>query len=171
MKEEGKEVPPKKAGADAPTAQRPIKFRAWCLITREMYDLIEINARRNEHYIGFLGNPSWGARQRLAKDIRIMQFAGLQDKNGRDIYEGDIIKYSDLKHPYGPVEYVVGVVEFGSFSVDTGTMGHGMGSGKEDIVGFFVRRKYGNRPTLINGMESVVGNVYENPELAGTASP
>ena len=74
-----------------------------------------------------------------------------------------------MYHPYSQpdgIRYIVGVVAFGEYTVGTGCRGHGEGSGSESIIGFYVKQKYGKRPTIINSdFESVIGNIYEHKHL------
>ena len=133
---------------------REIKFRAWHRGARQMFE--------NE-----LSADIFRWLEKEDQPIEIMQFTGLKDKNGVEIYCGDVLEYEDNDHKYVPegIKYIVGVVEFGPHSIGTGCQGHGMGQGSESVVGFYVKQNHGNRATIKSYNESVIGNIHENPEL------
>lgn len=75
------------------------------------------------------------------------QFTGLHDKNGKEIYEGDIVKYRDSRGQH--IEKVI---------FDKGCFYAGMHWGSSTRVA----------PKLINTrITEVIGNEYDNPELLG----
>ncbi len=119
---------------------REIKFRAYIRRLKWMVqvericfdigtvevDLTDGNGDTAEYYFG---------------EIELMQFTGLKDKNGIEIYEGDVVeatRYDGLA--------VTGVVDFRdcSFVISTG---------------------YQTIYTWIDYQIEVIGNIYENPEL------
>lgn len=75
------------------------------------------------------------------------QYTGLHDKNGKEIYEGDIVKYRDSRGQH--IEKVI---------FDKGCFYAGMHWGSSTRVA----------PKLINTrITEVIGNIYDNPELLG----
>lgn len=131
---------------------RDIKFRAWDKVAKAMSpefvlfgEFTLMGAVHSwQHHVGNTAKTSLEALD----DLEIMQFTGLKDKNGKEIYEWDIIKWKfvDAGEPYDDMEYTE-VVEW-------------------DECGFFLD---GGAPltVAIDDCE-VIGNIYENPELLKT---
>ena len=117
-------------------AVRKIKVRIWHEQDNLMYgpwSMVEI-AMFAERV--FNTNPATGAR------LKWMQYTGLEDKNGKEICEGDIV----IWHGWGeekPQEVRWSVHEDQDYSLDT----------------------YGFTFPYTMGRVEVIGNIYENPEL------
>lgn len=113
---------------------RQIKFRAWDKEIKEIVDIDKIDF--NLGYAFYVDDKEEVQRVPLED---LMQFTGLTDKNGKEIYEGDIVevKYSDGSGYDNPVEV----------SFENGSFWAGMG--------------YLNDIKIIE----VVGNIFQNPEL------
>ena len=78
-----------------------------------------------------------------------MQYTGLKDKNGKEIYEGDIIKFSELQVGQRTIFSVEWQEGFGCFRYTTG--------GYDDL-------ELDQTEVDDEGIE-VIGNVWENKDL------
>ena len=116
------------------------KFRAWDNWRKRMsvVDRIYIDTEGVRLYDDF------GEYWRDFRDVKLMQSTGLKDKNGKEIFEGDIVKMS--KDVYSePTYYEVVRHRGGAYRLDS--------------------KQHGCELWLRHTDCEVVGNVYENREL------
>jgi len=112
---------------------REIKFRAWDTVDREMWEwpaLVQSGFK-------LLADPAYV----------VMQYTGLKDKNGKEIYEGDVVKFAG-SWPFPKIDQVVwwdGSAGFSPF-IDAEESDDTCSCPKPEEC-------------------EVIGNIYENPEL------
>lgn len=126
---------------------RKIKYRCW--FNNQMYygipairfneaGVTRVDLNDDEH--DFAQTPdTWTGMQ----DFELMQFTGLEDMNGREIYEGDVLRHN------GPMKSEIRYLD-------------------ED-AGFLLLNKQMGRlhpsKAFFSQHVEVIGNIYENPEL------
>jgi len=118
---------------------REIKFRAWGHLADDDYQMFD-SFHLFSGYGAFM--PTVGNNQEPICDHTLMQYTGLKDKNGVDIYEGDIVSYRG----YAPTLVV--------FS--------------ERALGFRTNRPPETGMVLMSQGDNqyeIIGNIHENPEL------
>ena len=87
------------------------------------------------------------------KNVELLQFTGLKDKNGKEIYEGDIVKTE--RAVYKDISVIIWeYLEFKLKSV------------QELPQSSLHKFEYGNLSPILKYFDlEVIGNIYDNPEL------
>lgn len=123
------------------TNNRELKFRAWNTLTKNMFQVellgLSDKALSPSHLLAWVSIP-------FQPHIILMQFTGLKDKNGKEIYEEDIIKQNRQNCK----------VEWNE---------------SQAMFGFYEKTSMGKtwRSNCYDSLtdSEVVGNVHETPEL------
>lgn len=154
---------------------REIKFRAWIdspNIGRKWmtYEVDDIDWKNKDIYFESCFSVEFSG-------CRLMQYTGLKDKNGKEIYEGDILQIPKGDTFYEKPEEYAGGIEDGLTENNLNRVV--VGWDEEDGGFAFYRQlpleisdeiEYDNHPDLFFGEESLkdltlIGNIYENAEL------
>lgn len=119
---------------------REIKFRAWN--GGQMLKNIPIEAVTLAGDLDFYGTS-----------LHLMQYTGLKDKNGKEIYEGDIVKYKRING-----KEIIAEIEW---------------RGEDGCYYYFNHKEpvdsdVSNKEStffIATTITEIIGNIYENPEL------
>lgn len=116
------------------------RFRAWLKEDKEMVDVEEIYFYKGE--FDFIGDAiTWMCK---SNDCVLMQSTGLRDKDGKEIFEGDIVKMA--KNVYSELTYYEVVRHRGgAYRLES--------------------KRYGCELWLRHTDCEIAGNIWENPEL------
>lgn len=117
---------------------RTIKFRVWDNQFKKWGNAADVRINASNGHVH--GKFSTGN----VEDWKLLQFTGLLDKNGEEIYEGDILSYRNFDKII-VVEYAEHVASY---------------------VGYTEDKTEGCYPLARDVDElEVIGNIYQNPEL------
>lgn len=121
------------------------RYRAWLKEDKEMIDVEEINFYNGE--FDFIGDAiTWMCK---SDDCVLMQSTGLTDKNGKEIFEGDVVKMA--KNVYSePTYYEVVRHRGGAYRLES--------------------KQYGCELWLRHTDCEIAGDIYKNPELLEVSS-
>lgn len=139
---------------------REIKFRCWDKTARKMRQVIEIVFNAGMYYDpndntvkliwvkghDIINNKDMALEREHKNEYILMQYVGLKDKNGKEIYEGDIISNGCEKC------IVVWAKECAGFMLKL-------------INKQYEDKEWTNPIIDLTKNDEVIGNIYENPEL------
>ena len=123
---------------------REIKFRAWDKLFKEMFDVPMLSNKAVFHAIP----PKFMPEGVPLAQVELMQYTGLLDKNGKEIYEGDIVKAGEN------IVLIIWNKGFASFALAK--------------TGWMYDHFFGE---IDNERCEVIGNIHENPELLEGVKP
>jgi uncharacterized phage protein (TIGR01671 family) len=117
---------------------REIKFRAWHKKLKSLHKVWVVDFQNKKLQMWAdtpeeTGEQAWDSFE----DVELMQYTGLKDRNGKEIYEGDILKYHSNSRLSDPIEF------------------------PKDYSWLKARTENSHWQTEVE----VIGNIYENPEL------
>ena len=144
---------------------RTIKFRCW--FDNHMFRVVDID-------FSYKRINLFAADIIHFKDGVLMQYTGLKDKNGKEIYEGDIILTQPLRdRPFSQKaksKRLRGIVEYNikcgkNFIGNPDEMKYWGAEWNVEIIDKKDYEKYCNYGWGIFFECEVIGNIYENPEL------
>lgn len=151
---------------------REIKFRAWDKNTNTMYEnisilpsmeCIAINVDYDHDFQEYCIDESYVVE---LKDVELLEYTGLKDKNGVEIYEGDIVRrpaYSEEERDY--IGDIVGLYhipeKIGEVIMYEGAWCLKFELNEKKVLNPFFEMMEFDRFDLIE----VIGNIYENKEL------
>lgn len=122
------------------------KFRAW---DKEFKEMVHVNALVFDEQVIKATYQNGNIVKEDVKNYELMQSTGLKDKNGKEIFEGDILA----------IETYEGILNVNIFW------------DRKHALFMFESKKYNEKDLLAELVEDntypfeIAGNIYENPEL------
>lgn len=150
---------------------RESKFRAWVKYQKEMKDVLQIDFLNKKVYTeADKKNKPFGYF--YFQDCELMEYAGRKDKNGKEIFEGDIIKLHQFlfdgneyeKELIGVIAYDEDMTSFGLTNVLNTDLSAYCGYEESDDF-----KEWFFPLCLFVGLHEesfeIIGNKHDNPKL------
>lgn len=154
-----------------------LRFRAWLKATKEMHevdDIVSIDFEKKQICVKTL----FFERTNYYKfdDIVLMQSTGLTDSAGKEIFEGDILKFNDAWSEYCYEGYVDGEIEginYVQIEKETTCFCFGKTKIPESSLFYYTNEEHLTFQEIITDTSfefETVGNIHTNPELLEVSS-
>jgi uncharacterized phage protein (TIGR01671 family) len=147
---------------------REIKFRAWDEVSKRLAEVTNVHPKCHDMAETVVVRDRSGESvNTLFSNYTLMQFTGLHDKNGKEIYEGDVVRachkneFKSFVCENGEIEWIEHLGQWGvrvpaMLSVESEDKQE-----KNDAMTWNMLKF-----NFKHGLElEVLGNIYENPEL------
>ena len=118
---------------------RKIAFRAWDKKNKVMINAIFVGLGK------VYGMTKTFKPSKELENVILMQYTGVQDKTGRDIFEGDIIEWVNWSNNESKLITIIAY--------------------EDDYAAFFFGNWYERSFPETSEEALIIGNIYENPEL------
>lgn len=146
---------------------RKLKFKAWHKEKKKWLPVVKLEFDCDDiygitTYESYLGVKSFRLVFVQIQDIDLVEYTGLKDENGVEIFEGDIVKITIVdSDDFTEDQVVVGEVAYGMHPKNNYRTEY------PTSFTVFCKDFYHNEGLLFNRRHTleVIGNIYENPEL------
>lgn len=134
---------------------REIKFRIWDIENKEMLKVQELDFEPTFYGGRIAIRPDQYNDYFDTEDMILMQYTGLHDKNGKEIYEEDVVKITNKNSKVIPIKPLIAQIVW-----------------SEEYLAYIlittsVKDAFENLGDYIDYDIEVIGDVFDNPELLG----
>lgn len=149
------------------------RFRAW---DKEFKEMVQVDALVFEEQIIKATYKNGNIVKEDLKNYVLMQSTGLTDKNGKEIFEGDILKFNDSWNDFCYEGYVDGEIEginFVEIESETACFVFGKTKISDSSLFYYTNEEHLTFQEIITDTSfefEIIGNIWEHPELAEVSS-